>query len=187
METDNINKRKRDMKRSLSISPLLQANVQGHRLPQETLPGLHGVVLLQLKLKQSEDSADSEQKFHLSQVTTNTGTRASAEGDEGGLLALSETLGVPALRNELVGIRTPDLRETVDSVAGNGDDVTGVEDMTGDVDGAAVGGDLAGETHGGGTVDTHGFPDDPLEAVKMLSVNPFHNTRGWLAHTKESP
>lgn len=175
------------MKRSLSISPLLQANMQSQGLPQETLPGLHGVVLLQLKLKQSEDSADSEQKFHLSQVTTNAGTRASAEGDEGGLLALGETLGVPALRNELVGIRTPDFRETVDSVAGNGNDVAGVEDVTGDVDGAAVGGDLAGETHGGGTVDTHGFPDNPLEAVKMLSVNPFHSTRGWLAHTKESP
>ena len=177
MET-SINKRKRDMKRSLSISPLLQANVQSHGLPQETLPGLHGVVLLQLKLEQSEDRADSKQKFHLSQVTTNAGTRASAEGDEGGLLALGETLGVPALRNELVGIRTPDLRETVDSVAGNGNDVTGVEDVTGDVDGATMRGDLAGETHGGGTVDTHGFPDDPLEAVKMLSVNSFQDTGG---------
>lgn len=166
------------MERSLSISPLLQANVQSQGLPQETLPGLHRVILLQLKLKQSEDRADSKQKFHLSQVTTNAGTRASAEGDEGGLLALGETLGVPALRNELVGIRTPDLRETVDSVAGNGNDVTGVEDVTGDVDGATMRGDLAGETHGGGTVDTHGFPDDPLEAVKMLSVNSFQNTGG---------
>lgn len=125
------------------------------------------MILLQLELEQPEDSADSKQELHLSKVTTNAGTGTSAEGDERGLLAGGETLGVPAFGDELVGFGTPDFGVAVDGVAGDGDDVAGVEDVAGDVDGAAVGRDLAGKTHGGGAVDTHGFPDNPLEADSL--------------------
>lgn len=161
-------KRKRDTtiyQPSNLDNSLLQPNLQPERLPQETLSGLHRVVLLQLELEQPEDSANSKQKLHLSKVTTNASTGASTEGDEGSLLAGGETLGVPAFGNELVGFGAPDFWVTVDGVAGNGDNVAGVEDVAGDVDGAAVRRDLAGETHGGGAMDTHGFPDDPLKAA----------------------
>jgi hypothetical protein len=36
--------------------------------------------------------------------------------------------------------------------------------VAGDGDWGVAGGDLTGKTHGGGAVDAHSFPDDPLQA-----------------------
>lgn len=139
-------------------------DLQTKGLAQETLAGLHGAILLHLKLEQTEDSSGHDEEFHLGDVAADTGTGTVAEGDEGGLLASAETLWVPALGNEFFGIGTPDLLGAVDGVAGHGENITGLEDVSADLDGGGTGRDLAGKTHGRGAVDTHGFPNDPLEA-----------------------
>jgi hypothetical protein len=41
--------------------------------------------------------------------------------------------------------------------------------VAGDGDRGVAGGNLAGKAHGGGAVDAHGFPDDPLEAGNIVS------------------
>ena len=147
----------------------LHANDQTKRLTEEALAGLHGPILLHFKLEEAEDGGGHDEEFHLGDVAADAGAGARAEGDEGGLLAGGQTGGVPALGDELLGVGAPDLGGAVDGVAGDGDDVAGVEDVAGDGDGGAAGGDLAGEAHGGGAVDAHGFPDDPLEAGDGVS------------------
>lgn len=155
------------------LSPL-HTDLQSEGLPQETLSRLHGTLLLHLKLKETEDRTADNQEFHLRDVATDTGSGAGAEGNESGLLTRGEAGGVPALRDELLGIGAPDLGGAVDGVAGHGDNVAGVEGVAGDGDGGVTGGDFTGETHSGGAVDAHGFPDNPLEVGDVLD----HRVRG---------
>lgn len=149
------------------LSPL-HTDLQSEGLPQETLSRLHRTLLLHLELEEAEHRTADNQEFHLRDVATDTGSGARAEGNESGLLTGGKAGGVPALRDELLGIGTPDLLGAVDGVAGHGDNVAGVEGVAGDGDGGVTGGDFTGETHGGGAVDTHGFPDDPLEVGDIL-------------------
>lgn len=156
----------------LKTSQLARAhtNLQTERLAQESLASLHGAILLHLELEESEDSGGHDEQLHLGNVAADTGTGTVAEGDEGGLLAGGQALGAPALGNELLGVGTPDFLGAVDGVAGNGKDIAGLEGVAADHDGGCAGRNLAGKTHGGGAVDTHGFPDDPLEAAKIVSL-----------------
>lgn len=144
------------------------ANLQSKRLTQETLTSLHGTILLDLELEEAEDSSAHDEKFHLSNIATNTGTGAVAEGNEGSLLTGSEALRAPAFGNELLSVRTPDGLGAVDGVARNGEDVARAEGVAGDDDGVGAGGDLTGKAHGGGRVDTHGLPDHPLQVLDIL-------------------
>jgi hypothetical protein len=150
-------------------SPPLHPNNQTKRLTQETLPRLHGSILLHLKLKEPEDRTSHNEQFHLGDVAADAGAGAGGEGDERGLLARGKARGVPALGDEFFGVGAPDFLGAVDCVAGDGDDVAGVEGVAGDGDRGVAGGNLAGKAHGGGAVDAHGFPDDPLEAGNIVS------------------
>lgn len=146
----------------------LHTDDQAKRLAQETLAGLHGAILLHLELEETEDGSGHDEEFHLGDIAADAGAGTGAEGDESGLLAGGKAGGIPALGNEFLGVRAPDVAGAVDGVAGDGDNVAGVEDVAGDGDGGVAGGDFTGETHGGGAVDTHGFPDNPLEAGELL-------------------
>src|SRR3954468_4532790 len=92
-----------------SDSAAAHTNLKTKRLAQETFAGLHGSVLLHLEFEEAEDSGDYDEEFHLSDIATDTGAGSVAEGDEGGLLAGGEALGAPALGDELLGVRSPDL------------------------------------------------------------------------------
>lgn len=149
---------------SLSDNPLLHTHFQAQGFPQEALAGLHWALLLDFEVVETEDSCADDEQLHLGDVAADAGTRAGAEGDEGGLLARGEAGGIPAFGNELLCIWAPDLRVTMDRVAWDGDNVAGLEDVAGDLHRRNGGRNFTGETHGGGAVDAHGFPDDPLEA-----------------------
>ena len=149
-------------------APTAHTNPQSKRLAQETFTGLHGTILLDLELEEAEDSSAHDEKFHLSHIAADTSPRTVAERDECSLLAGSETLGAPALGDELLCVRTPDLLGAVDGVARDGEDVARAEGVARDDDGAGAGGDLTGQTHGGGGVDAHGLPDDPLQVLDIL-------------------
>lgn len=133
-------------KKSLN-PPTTHTHIQTQRFAQETLPSLHRRVLLQLKLKEAEDSSAHDEEFHLGNITTDTGAGAVAERNESGLLAGCETIGAPALRNEFLSVRAPDFLGAVDCVAGHGENVAWQEGVAADLDGVGAGGDLAGETH----------------------------------------
>lgn len=148
----------------LNNRPALHTNLQAKRLPQEALASLHRTLLLELEIEAAEYRSAHNQQLHLGDVAADAGSRAVAEGDEGGLLACGQTLWVPALGHEVVGVGAPDFFGVVDCVAGHGEDVAGAEGVAGDLNWAGVCGDLAGEAHGGGAVDAHCFPDGPLQA-----------------------
>lgn len=150
-------------------SPPLHTNNQTKRLPQETLTRLHGSILLHLELEEPEDRTGHDEQFHLGDVAADAGAGTGGEGDEGRLLARGKPGGIPAFGDEFLGVRAPDFLGAVDGVAGDGDDVAGVEGVAGDGDWGVAGGDLTGKAHGGGAVDAHGFPDDPLEAGNIVS------------------
>lgn len=148
------------------MNPPLQTNIQAQGFPQESLSRLHGSSLLHLELEQTEDSGADDEEFHLGDIAADARARTSAEGDESGLLARGETSGIPTIGDELVGVRAPDFLRVVDCVGRDGDDVAGLEFVAGNVDGLRCGRYLAGKTHGRCAVNTHGFPDDPLQAVR---------------------
>lgn len=159
---------KRNLKPRPSNPTTTHTNLQTERLAQESLASLHRSILVHLELEETEHSSADNEQFHLGDVATDTGAGTVAEGDEGGLLAGGETLGAPALGDELLSVGTPDLLGAVDRVAGDREDVAGFEGVAADHDGGGTGRDLAGKTHGGGAVDAHCFPDYPLEAMKLL-------------------
>jgi hypothetical protein len=153
---------------ALVRSAAAHADIETKGLAQETLTGLHGTFLLDLKLEKTEDSSAHDEKFHLSDVASNTGTGAVAERNESGLLAWGETVRAPALGDELIGVRAPDILGMVDSVRRDGEYITRAEGVTTNLDGRGTSGNLTGKTHGGGAVDTHSFPDHPLEVIDIL-------------------
>lgn len=150
------------------MSSALHANNQTKRLAQETLASLHGTILLNLEVEEAEDSSAHDEKFHLGNVAADAGTGAVREGNESGLLASSQIFGRPTLGIEFLGIGTPNFLGAMDGIAGDGENIAGAESVTGDVDRSGALGDLTGQTHGGGAVNTHGFPDDPLQVFNIL-------------------
>lgn len=133
---------------SLSNNPSLQTHLQTHRLPQESLAGFHGALLLDFKVKEAEDRRADDEEFHLGDVAANAGARAGAKGNEGGFLACGETRRVPAIGNEFLGVWAPDFGRAVNCVAWYGEDVAGLEGVAGDLDGGKGWGDFTWETHG---------------------------------------
>ena len=123
------------------------ANLQSKRLAEESLACLHRSILVHLELEKSEHSSADNEQFHLGDVATDTSARSVAEGDEGSLLAGGETLGAPALRDEFLGVGAPDILRAVDRVAGDGENVAGLEGAAADYHGSGTGRDLAGKAH----------------------------------------
>lgn len=168
--------KKQENKKTLSGRPQANADVVPERLAEEAFSGLHLAVVFVEEFKVAEDGGDDALEFHLGDVAADAGARARGEGDEGVLLPGRQALLVPAVGDEVVGVRAPDLLGVVDRVARHADGRAGGDAVAQDLEGLGVrvvwGGarDETREAERAGAVDAHRLVDHGLHVREILDL-----------------
>ena len=140
-----------------SLCPRLNPHPEPKRLPQEPLPRLqlpllptlstqalapHPMLIPEFEI--SDHTCHNHTQLHLRHISPHTRPRPIAEWDERVLLCFCEF--VPTLRDEGIGVGSPDGLGVVDGVGGDGESSAGRELVAEDLDGFGV--RVLGGSHG---------------------------------------